>query len=206
MPRLPNGFSMRHPDPQLVVVAGPNGAGKSTLAPYLLRGEYKLSEYVNADRIALGLSGFEAQQNVAIEAGRVMIDRMRNLANMRASFAFETTMASRSFARWISGLVETGYRVHILYIWLRTPELAIERVGARVRAGGHSVDAEVVKRRYKRGIMNFLGLYRPIGNTWAVYDNSVSGEPILIAEKSKNKGADKIHRQDLWTRFCHTNK
>ena len=75
-----------------------------------------------------------------------------------------------------------------------------------MRAGGHSVDAEVVKRRYKRGIMNFFGLYRSIGNTWAVYDNSVSGEPILIAEQSKNKGADKIHRQDLWTRFCHTNK
>ena len=196
---------MSDPSPQLVVVAGPNGAGKSTLAPHLLRGEYKLSEYVNADRIALGLSGFEAQ-NAAIEAGRVMIDRMRNLARVRASFAFETTMASRSFAPWISELSKSGYSVHIVYVWLRTPELAVQRVEERARAGGHFVDAEVVNGRYKRGIVNFFSLYRSIARTWAVYDNSGWGEPILVAERSGKNGVDKVHRQDLWARFCQTNK
>ena len=203
MPKLPNSLSMSHP--QLVVVAGPNGAGKSTLAPDLLGGEYKLSEYVNADRIALGLSGFEAQ-NASIAAGRVMIDRMRKLASMRASFAFETTMASRSFAPWISGLAKSGYSIHIVYVWLQTPELAVQRVEERVRAGGHSVDAEVVKRRYERGIVNFFSLYRSIACTWAVYDNSSGGNPILVAERSGDNGADRVHRQDLWARFCQTRK
>ena len=131
--------------------------------------------------------------------------RMRNLAKARASFAFETTMSSRSFAPWISGLVESGYSVHVLYIWLRTPELAIERVEARTRAGGHNIDAEVVRRRYKRGIVNFFHLYRPVGTTWAVYDNSSSAEPILVAEGSGANDADRIYRQDLWNRFCQTN-
>lgn len=196
---------MRHADPQLVVVAGPNGAGKSTLAPHLLSAAYPLSEYVNADRIALGISGLETQ-NAAIEAGRIMINRMRNLAKARASFAFETTMASRSFAPWISGLAETGYRIHVFYLWLRTPELAVQRVEERVRVGGHAVDAEVVRRRYKRGIVNFFRLYRPIANTWTVYDNSSSGELVLIAEKSGTNDADRVYRQDSWARFCHTNK
>ena len=130
--------------PQLVVVAGPNGAGKSTVAPRLLSGSYQLSEHVNADQIALGLSGFRSR-NAAIEAGRVMRDRIRNLARMRASFAFEMTMSSRSFAPWISGLVNSGYKFHVLYLWLRTPELAVKRVEERVRAGGHHVDAKVVE-------------------------------------------------------------
>ena len=196
---------MRHPDPQLVVIAGPNGAGKSTLAQDLLSGEYELSEYVNADRIALGLSGSGAQ-NAAIEAGRIMIDRMRNLARVRASFAFETTMSSRSFAPWISGLAKSGYSVHIVYLWLRTPELAVHRVEERARAGGHFVDADVVKRCYQRGIANFFSLYRSIAHTWAVYDNSGWGKPILVAERSEIDGADKIHRDDLWARFCDTKK
>ena len=196
---------MSDSSPQLVVVAGPNGAGKSTLAPDLLSGEYQLSEYVNADRIALGLSGLVAQ-NTAMEAGRVMINRMRNLAKARASFAFETTMASRSFAPWISGLAKSGYSVHIVYVWLRTPELAVQRVEERVRAGGHSVEAEVVKRRYERGIANFFNLYRSMARTWAVYDNSSGGNPILVAERSGENGAERVHSQDLWARFCQTRK
>jgi len=191
--------------PQLIVVAGPNGAGKSTLSQDLLCGDYQPSEYVNADRIALGLSGSGAQ-NAAIEAGRVMIDRMRNLAGARASFAFETTMASRSFAPWISRLAQSGYSVHIMYVWLRTPELAVRRVEERARAGGHFVDASVVRRRYKRGIANFFNLYRSIVHSWVVYDNSGWGKPILVAARSRKDGADRIHREDLWARFCHTNK
>ena len=192
---------MSHPDPQLVLVAGPNGAGKSTLAPHLLSGDYQLSEYVNADRIAQGLSGSGAG-TAAIEAGRVMRNRLRNLAKARASFAFETTMSSRSLAPWISRLAGSGYQVHILYLWLRTPELAVERVEERLRAGGHGVDSEVVKRRYTRGIANFFSLYGPIASTWAVYDNSSTGEPTLVARRSGKNGADKIYRQDLWARFC----
>ena len=94
--------------PSLVVIAGPNGAGKSTLAPVLLKDTLAVTEFVNADVIARGMSAF-APENVAIAAGRLMLGRLRELAKQRTSFAFETTLASRSFAPWIRRLVETGY-------------------------------------------------------------------------------------------------
>lgn len=133
--------------PQIIIIAGPNGAGKSTLAPLLLRDKLKLNEYVNADTIALGLSAF-APESAAIEAGRVMLKRLRDLAAQRKSFAFETTLATRSYAKSLKGLIETGYDVHLIYLWLRDPEIAIARVQERVRAGGQTFQ----KKRYGAGI------------------------------------------------------
>ena len=99
--------------PQIIIIAGPNGAGKSTLAPLLLRDKLKLTEYVNADTIALGLSAF-APEKAAIEAGRVMLKRLHDLAAQRKSFAFETTLATRSYAKWLKRLIEQGYDVHLI--------------------------------------------------------------------------------------------
>jgi predicted ABC-type ATPase len=111
--------------PQVIIIAGPNGAGKSTLAPFLLRDRLGLPEYVNADTIAQGLSAFQPER-VAIEAGRVMLKRLRDLARQQASFAFETTLATRSYAPWLKELCGPGYRVQLLFIWLRSPGLAEE--------------------------------------------------------------------------------
>ena len=141
--------------PKLIIIAGPNGAGKSTLAPLLLRDKLKLTEYVNADTIALGLSAF-APENAAMEAGRVMLNRLHDLAAQRKSFAFETTLATRSYAKWLKALMEQGYDVHLIYLWLRSPEIAIARVQERVRAGGHDVPEATIRRRYKRGVENFF--------------------------------------------------
>lgn len=165
--------------PVVVVIAGPNGAGKSTTAPRVLLGPLAVSEFVNADVIARGLSAFNPE-GVAVAAGRIMLERLRDLAAQRASFAFETTLSSRSFAPWIRELIATGYEFHLVDVWLRDPELSVQRVADRVRLGGHAVSEEVIRRRYVAGLRNFFELYRPLAATWEVYDNS-GGEPRLVA-------------------------
>lgn len=190
---------MPDPDPLVIAIAGPNGAGKTTLAPYLIRDEYGLVEYVNADSIALGLAAF-GPESVAFEAGRIMLRRIRSLAGQHASFAFETTLASRSYARLIKTLRAGGYEFHLIYLWLSSAELAVQRVRERVRRGGHEVAEDVIRRRYAKGARNFFEAYMALADTWGIYDNSDSGDPVQIAVK--NKGAvPTILREDLWQRF-----
>ena len=108
--------------PLVIVIAGPNGAGKSTTAPWLLRDALQVSEFVNADAIAGGLSAFRPD-SVAIPAGRAMLERMQHLADAQTNFAFETTLASRSFAPWLARLKRSGYQVHVLFLWLESADL-----------------------------------------------------------------------------------
>ncbi|MEO8433315.1 MAG: zeta toxin family protein [Pyrinomonadaceae bacterium] len=153
---------MTDTEPQVIIIGGPNGAGKTTLAPFLLRDTLKLRDYVNADPIALGLSGFDPA-SVALPAGRVMLSRLHSLAEQRRNFAFESTLAARSYAGWIQTLLKEGYTFQLMFIWLRSPELAVQRVRSRVRSGGHDVADEVTRRRYAAGLKNFWALYRPVG-------------------------------------------
>ncbi len=150
--------------PKVVVIAGPNGAGKSTTAPAIVRQAFGVQEFVNADVIARGLSEF-APQTVAVTAGRVMLRRINSLALQRADFAFETTLASRTFKPLLHAMQLGGYEFHLIYLWLQTPELAIERVRERLKLGGHDVPEDVVRRRYERGLGNFFTLYRPIADS-----------------------------------------
>ncbi len=173
----------RRAKPKVVVLAGPNGSGKSTTAPRLLRRALSVDEFVNADVIARGLSGF-APQRVAMAAGRIMMKRIRELASQRASFAFETTLASRSFAGWLHDLKQGGYLVHVLYLWLPSADMAVERVAERVRLGGHDVSEATVRRRYLAGLRNFFELYQPLANKWQVIENSIAGRSRLIASGS----------------------
>jgi predicted ABC-type ATPase len=182
--------------PQIIVLAGPNGAGKSTLAPHLLKNTFDLLEYVNADTIAQGLSAFNPE-GVAFEAGRVMLERLHSLAEQQKSFAFETTLATRSYATWISQLKQQGYRFHLLYLWLRSPELALYRIRERVQLGGHDVPESLVRRRYIRGVQNFFRLYQPLADSWTVFDNSESDGPMLVAVGNTLTTTD-IMQQELW--------
>jgi predicted ABC-type ATPase len=166
--------------PHILVLAGPNGAGKSTAAPALIDETLGIAEFVNADVIATGLSAFDPER-VALEAGRLMLIRLRELAKQRVSFAFETTLASRSFAPWIAELVKSGYSFHLCFIWVPSAEHAVMRVECRVRSGGHRVPEETIRRRYDRGLKNFFSLYQPITTTWRVFDNSERIKPQLIA-------------------------
>lgn len=168
--------------PEVVVIAGPNGAGKTTVSRRVVAETLGIGEFVNADVIAAGLSGFDPER-AAFAAGRVMLTRMDELAKQGASFAFETTLASRTFAPWLRERVASGYRVHVVYVWLASPEIAIRRVAARIRKGGHALPPETIRRRYGRSVWNLMNLYLPIAQafgTWRVYDNSLD-KPGLVA-------------------------
>jgi predicted ABC-type ATPase len=166
--------------PLVVMIAGPNGAGKTTMAPRLLQDALTVVEFVNADPIATGLSAFRPE-SVAMAAGRLMLARMKTLAQARQDFAFETTLASRSFAPWLTGLRASGYRMHLAFLSLSHPDLAVARVAERVRQGGHDVPEPVVRRRFAAGLRNFFTMYRGVADTWQMFDNSAASGPRLIA-------------------------
>ncbi|MFB3893802.1 MAG: AAA family ATPase [Phycisphaerae bacterium] len=184
--------------PSAIVLAGPNGAGKSTVAPAVLKDLLDIRLFVNADTIAQGLSGFDPAV-AAIEASGIMLDHFRRLAAARASFAFETTLASRSYAPWIRQLIEAGYRFRLLFLWLPSADLAVARVAARVRQGGHSIPSDVIRRRYKAGIRNFFELYQPLASEWRVYDNT--GKPPAIIADGCRTEVLKVINDEAWSRF-----
>ncbi len=182
--------------PKVVILAGPNGAGKSTSAAKLLLGLLQVTEFVNADTIAQGLSAF-APDRVALAAGRVMLRRMKELAAQRANFAFETTLASRSYAQWLTGLKATGYEIHLIFLWLPSADMAVARVADRVRAGGHDVPEPTIRRRYAAGLVNLRTLYLPLANSWKVIDNTVVRSPRCIAAGLAD-GPTRIHLPEVW--------
>lgn len=184
--------------PHLILIAGPNGAGKSTAAPGILQEALEVSQFVNADTIALGLSAF-APENAAIQAGRVMLTRLHQLAKNGEDFAFETTLASKTFAPWIETLKTEGYHFHLVFLTLPSAELAIERVAERVRMGGHGVPGETIRRRYVAGIRNFFKLYQPLTDSWRVYDNS-DISPRLIAS-GRGKTVECTADESAWSRL-----
>jgi len=190
--------------PHVIVIAGANGAGKSTVAPFLLRDTLGVSEFVNADTLAQGLSAF-APEKAAIAAGRIMLARLNELAESTADFAFETTLATRSFVPRLQKMREKGYEFSLFFLYLADPELAILRVAERVRQGGHDISQDTIKRRYEKGLHNFFKLYQPIADNWHFYDNSnglrliASGEllkTVKVFDKKVWQGLRKKYEKD----------
>lgn len=130
-----------------------------------------VKEFVNADEIAKGLSPFNPE-GVAIEAGRLMLERIQYLLNKGESFSIETTLSTRSYVRLVRKAHELGYVVHLIYFWLNSPELATDRVAERVSKGGHNIPRDVIFRRYNKGICNLFKLFMKEVDIWAIYDNS----------------------------------
>lgn len=165
--------------PNVYILAGPNGAGKSTFARLFLPEYADCKEFVNADLIAAGLSPFNPE-SLAIQAGRLMLERIDELAQSRVDFGFETTLAGRGHVSLISRLRSEGYRVNLFFLWLPDPNLAVARVLERVRSGGHAVPESVVWRRFHRGLDNLFRLYEPLVDSSLIFDSS--GEaPRMIA-------------------------
>jgi predicted ABC-type ATPase len=185
-------------NPTVIILAGPNGAGKTTASADLLQGDLEVRQFVNADVIARGLSGF-GPERVAMEAGRVMLARLKQLAEERVDFAFETTLASRSFAPWIKELAAGGYEFALLYLWVPDPSLSVARVAHRVASGGHDVPEDVIRRRYRRGLHNFFELYQPLADTWYVYDSSAQGAPRPVAAGTRDE--ERISDPVTWQRI-----
>lgn len=182
--------------PLVVVIAGPNGAGKSTGAEQLLRGALAVNEFVNADTIASGLSAYRPE-TVAIAAGRFMLARLDALSVARTDFAFETTLAGRGHARFLARLRASGYRTHLIYLALRSPELAIARVAERVRRGGHNVEDEVARRRFGAGLRNLFAYYLGVADSWQVMNNTELSDPHLVAAR-QTAGDPVIHDSAVW--------
>jgi predicted ABC-type ATPase len=170
--------------PLLYVIGGANGSGKTTSALTILP-TLGVLEFVNADAIAAGLSPLNPE-SMALQAGRLMLRRLETLANADSDFAFESTLAARSFVPFLQRCKSRGYTIILLYFWLQSPDLAIQRVAQRVASGGHSIPEEVIRRRYERGRRNLVELYLPLCDRWIVYDNS-EDSPTVVAQRGENE-------------------
>lgn len=185
------------PAPVCAILAGINGAGKSSSADPILRVGMRVPVFVNPDTIARGLNAFDPEGQAA-KAGRVVVEHLRALAKARKSFAFETTLAGRTYASWLRELLDAGYTTHMFYYWLDSPDMAVRRVADRVRSGGHHIPEETIRRRYSRSVTNFLNLFRPVLTTWQVYDNSATKARMIAFN---NGYFDSILDPDRWDMF-----
>ncbi|MEO8852676.1 MAG: zeta toxin family protein [Ginsengibacter sp.] len=168
-------------DKNLYIIGGCNGAGKTTASFTILPEIIKCREFVNADEIAKGLSPFQPEK-VAFEAGRIMLNRINDLLDNNVTFAFETTLSTRSYKNKIEEAKQKGYTVTLLFFWLQKVELAKERVKVRVSEGGHHIEDDVIERRYLKGIKNLFDIYLPLVDGALIFDNSF-GLSDLIARK-----------------------
>ncbi|MEX2089678.1 MAG: zeta toxin family protein [Bacteroidota bacterium] len=172
--------------PNVYIIGGPNGAGKTTVALKLFPDILPSREFVNADFIAQGLSAFNVE-SVAFAAGRLMLERLIGLRSQKKDFAFESTLASRTFVPFLKECKEDGYKVNLTYVWIGSAELAKERIGERAKQGGHRIPEEVIERRYGRSVENFRNLYLPLADAWRIFDNTY---PELGLVGYKNVGGD----------------
>ncbi len=189
--------------PNLFIVAGCNGAGKTTASYTILPEMLNCREFVNADSIAAGLSPFNSD-SVAFAAGRIMLQRIHQLIQDGEDFAFETTLSTRSYVLLIQFAKKMNYEVTLLFFWLYSPELAKQRVADRVSKGGHHIEAEVIERRFFRGIKNLFNLYMPVCDNWMVIDNA-DVSPELIARGGKNEKI-MVKNTEIWNSILSQSK
>lgn len=182
---------------KLYVIAGCNGAGKTTASYTILPDILDCKEFVNADEIARGLSPFQPE-NASIQAGKLMLNTLKKLIKAGTNFAFETTLATRSYINLLASAKQEGFQITLLYFWLHSPELAILRVKTRVEEGGHNIPEDVIRRRYKNGLKNFFKLYMPVTDNWMFIDNSGENYEI-ITEGDPNKVI--INNQQVWNQI-----
>ena len=183
---------------QLYIIAGCNGAGKTTASFTILPEVLDCKEFVNADEIAKGLSPFQPE-SVAMQAGRIMLARMDELLQKGETFAFETTLATKSYKQKIEWAQANGYEVTLLFFWLDSPNMAKKRVAQRVAEGGHSIPSQTIERRYHNGIANLFAIYIDMVDICYIFDNS-EGERTPIAKKYKG-GKEIIYNTDLYNQM-----
>lgn len=181
--------------PNLYIIAGCNGAGKTTASYTVLPDMLNCREFVNADNIAAGLSPFNPA-NVAFEAGRIMLNRINELLEDRADFAFETTLSTRSYVSLVKKAQTAGYKVTLVYFWLSSVEEAKERVAIRVSNGGHNIPDDIIERRYARGIFNLIHLYIPICEFWMVVNNTT--QPAELIARGEASFSKLVLNHDIW--------
>ena len=184
-------------NPTVYVIAGPNGAGKTTFANEFLPDFVNCRQFLNADLIAAGLSPF-APETQNMRAGRLLLTRIKELSTAKESFGFESTLSGRGYVRHFEKLKMSGYRIVLFFLWLPSADMAIARVKARVRQGGHNVPTPVVRRRYKNGLSNLFQLYWPLAHEVWLLDGA-EFPPKKVAHESK--GGRKVFHWLLFERI-----
>lgn len=179
--------------PQAIILAGPNGAGKTTTAGDLLPAGIK---FVNADMIAQEISGVPGTAG-DINAGRVLLEQLERLVTAGEDFALETTLSALTLAKRIQSWKDRGYEIDLIYIWLPSPDLAVERVAARVRFGGHHVPEETIRRRYVNGLSNLFRNYLALADSWRIRENSSDTGPVDIVTYNRATGLS-VHDKSKW--------
>ena len=187
--------------PNLYIIAGPNGAGKTTASYTLLPEMLGCTNFVNADEIARGLSPF-SPETVDVQAARIMLERIEELLSQKVDFAIETTLATRSYVSLVKRAQAVGYRVHLLFFCLETPEQAILRVAQRVSAGGHNIPEDVIRRRFTRGLYNLQHLYLPICDSALVFNN-VKTPAQLLARKKNIGDSIELVTPEVWNQLLN---
>ncbi len=182
--------------PLLIVIGGPNGAGKTTAAMAVLPEALSLVEFLNADEIAKGLSPLNPG-SVDIQAGRLLLERANHFLQKGTPFGFESTLAASTPIKLMKAAKVKGYQVVLLYFWLSSPQLAMERVRERVNKGGHNIPEAVIMRRYNRSIQNLTANYIPLADVWMVFDNS-NDNPALIAEGEQESAMIHVYNDSIW--------
>lgn len=184
--------------PNLYIIAGCNGAGKTTASYTVLPEMLNCKEFVNADEIARGISPFQAEK-AAIDAGKIMLTRIQELINLQVDFSFETTLSARHFIKLIKEAQNKGYFVTLVFFWLNSVDLAIQRVKIRVSEGGHNIPEDTIRRRYKTGISNLINKYISICDYWIIVNNS-EGPFNLVAEGLNDKEVE-IKDHNIWSKI-----
>ena len=180
---------------RLYILAGCNGAGKTTASLTILPELINCHEFINADEIAKLISPFDPD-SVAILAGRIMLSEIETFIKAGRSFCFETTLSAKSYKYFIRLAKEKEYEITLLFFWLNSIDLAIVRVQARVKSGGHNIPIETIMRRYKRGLANLFQIYLPIVDNFMIFDSS-NADLELIASKRLNQ-LIKIYNTSTW--------
>jgi predicted ABC-type ATPase len=170
---------------KIYIIAGPNGSGKTTFAKKFLPDYAECPNFVNADLIAQGLSPF-LPRSVAIKAGKLVLAQIHEFAGKGVDFGFETTLSGKSYVKLLKKLKEEGYQLHLFFLWIPGPQLAIDRIKGRVAEGGHDVPVRDIRRRFSRSVDNFLKLYQPLLDSWMIFNNA-GINPALIAKSSFDK-------------------
>ena len=164
--------------PRVIIIAGPNGAGKTTFAREFLPQEADCPIFVNADLIAAGLSPFDPER-AAIQAGRLTLQAIARHVARCESFAFETTLSGRAYARQITQWQALGYRVELFFLSLPSADMAVQRVAERVRQGGHNIPEATIRRRFEAGWRLLTEVVQPLVDQWVLFDNA-GEEPVLM--------------------------
>jgi predicted ABC-type ATPase len=157
--------------PRCIIIAGPNGAGKTTFAREFLPKDAGVVHFVNADLLAAGLSPLKPAL-ATLKAGKIFLVELDRLAGSRQDFAFESTLSGLTYLSRLKRWKSAGYRIEIIFLRLASPQLALRRIAARVKQGGHDIPRKDVMRRFDRGWSNFETAYKSLADAWAVYDNS----------------------------------